>query len=184
MERQMKPIHKTLRIFYLLIAIPIFSSYCQDFNYLSFGYSQKVKVARVIDGDTFVLSDSRRVRILGINCPEIAKPGKPAQPFGDEAKQKTKNLIEGKTVKLTFEPLSPLNKGGNTKGVYDMFGRLLAYVWLTNTNAKDSLFIQAELLKSGLARIAYYPKGKRYYDLFYNLLRTARTNKLGIWNHD
>ena len=181
----MKPINKTLRIFYLLIAIPIFASYCQDFNNFSYGYSQKVKVARVIDGDTFVLSDSQRVRILGIDCPEIAKPGKPAQPFGEEAKQKTKSLIEGKTIKLTFEPaiqLSPFNKGGNTKGVYDMFGRLLAHVWLVGSNNKDSLFIQAELIKAGLAKVRYYSKQKRYYGIFNNLQRTAKRNQLGMWN--
>lgn len=181
----MKPMHKTLRIFYLLIAIPIFSSYCQDFNNLSYGYSQKVKVARVIDGDTFVLSDSQRVRILGIDCPEIAKPGKPAQPFGEEAKQKTKSLIEGKTIKLTFEPavqFSPFSKGGNTKGVYDFFGRLLAHVWLVGSNNKDSLFIQAELIKAGLAKVRYYSKQKRYYGIFKNLQRTAKKNKVGMWN--
>ena len=181
----MKPINKTLRIFYFLIAIPIFASYCQDFNNLPYDYSQKVKVARVIDGDTFVLSDSQRVRILGIDCPEIAKPGKSAQPFGEEAKQKTKNLIEGKTIKLTFEPavqLSPFTKGGNTKGVYDMFGRLLAHVWLVGSNNKDSLFIQAELIKAGLAKVRYYSKQKRYYGIFKNLQRTAKKNKVGMWN--
>ena len=169
----MKPIHKTLRIFYLLIAIPIFSSYCQDFNNLSYGYSQKVKVARVIDGDTFVLSDSQRVRILGIDCPEIAKPGKPAQPFGEEAKQKTKSLIEGKTIKLTFE---------KEAGYHDFFGRLLAHAWLVGINNKDSLFIQAELIKAGLAKVRYYSKQKRYYGIFKNLERTAKKNKVGIWN--
>ncbi|NCQ19755.1 MAG: hypothetical protein GW805_15685 [Ignavibacteria bacterium] len=181
----MNTLQRSLRIFYLLIAFPIFSSYCQNFNNLSYGYSQKVKVARVIDGDTFVLSDSQRVRILGIDCPEIAKSGKPAQPFGEEAKQKTKSLIEGKTIKLTFEPavqLSPFTKGGNTKGVYDMFGRLLAHVWLVGSNNKDSLFIQAELIKAGLAKVRYYSKQKRYYGIFKNLQRTAKKNKVGMWN--
>ncbi len=169
----MNSIQRSLRIFYLLIAVPIFASYCQDFNNLSYGYSQKVKVARVIDGDTFVLSDSQRVRILGIDCPEIAKPGKPAQPFGEEAKQKTKSFIEGKTIKLTFE---------KEAGYHDFFGRLLAHVWLVGSNNKDSLFIQAELIKSGLAKVRYYSKQKRYYGIFKNLQRTAKKNKVGMWN--
>ncbi|MCK9426784.1 MAG: thermonuclease family protein [Ignavibacteriaceae bacterium] len=169
----MNSIQRSLRIFYLLIAIPIFSSYCQDFNSLSYGYSQKAKVARVIDGDTFVLSDSQRVRILGIDCPEIAKPGKPAQPFGEEVKQKTKSLIEGKTIKLTFE---------KEAGYHDFFGRLLAHVWLVGSNNKDSLFLQAELLKAGLARVRFYSKQKRYYGIFKNLERTAKKNKVGMWN--
>lgn len=138
--------------------------------YLPYGYTINKKVARVIDGDTFVLSDSQHVRMLGVNTPEIARLNKPAQPFADSAANFIKSLITGKKVKLTFD--------GST---YDIFGRLLCYVWLTNTSGKDSLFIQAELLKAGLARISHYPKGKRYYDLFYNLRRTARRNKLGIW---
>jgi len=149
-----------------------------------YGYTIKSTVARVIDGDTFVLSDSTHVRMLGINTPEIARQRKPSEPFADSAAHFVKTLIEGKQIKLTIEEFSPFTKGGNTKGVYDIFGRLLAYVWLTDANGKDSLFIQAELLKAGLARISHYPKGKRYYDLFYNLRRTARRQHLGIWSND
>ena len=154
-----------------LLLLLLNTGYCQNFPmYLPYGYSINKKVARVIDGDTFVLSDSQHVRILGVNTPEIARLNKPSQPFADSAASFIKSLIERKRVKLTFD--------GRT---YDIFGRLLCYVWLTNTSGKDSLFIQAELLKAGLARISHYPKGKRYYDLFYNLRRTARRNKLGIW---
>lgn len=134
-------------------------------------YSLKVFVSRVIDGDTFVLSDSQHVRMLGVNCPEVARLGKPAEPYSLEAKQKTKSLIDHKTVKLTFDGRA-----------YDVFGRTLAYVFLTNSSGRDSLFVQAELLKSGLARISYYNKQKKYYSLFYNLRRTAMKNKLGIWS--
>ena len=41
---------------------------------------------------------------------------------------------------------------------------------------------KAELLKKGYARISYYPKDKRYYEIFYNLRRTAMANNLGIWS--
>jgi len=147
---------------------------CQSLPHsLPYGYSIKVYVTRVIDGDTFVLSDSQRVRMLGINTPEIARLRKSSEPFADSAFHYTKSLIEGMIIKLTFE--------GNT---YDIFGRILAYVWLTNISGKDSLFIQAELLKAGLCHISHYPKGKRYYDIFYNLRRTAMRKRLGIWNHD
>ena len=141
--------------------------------HLPYGYSIKAKVARVIDGDTFVLSDSQHVRMLGINTPEIARLNIPAEPFADSATCFTKSLIEGKQVKLTFD-----------ENTYDIFGRLLAYVWLTDVTGKDKLWIQTELLKAGLCRISHYPKGKRYYGLFYNLRRTARRNHLGIWSND
>ena len=147
---------------------------CQTLpQHLPYGYSIKSKVARVIDGDTFVLSDSQHVRMLGINTPEIARLNKPAEPFADSASHFVKSLIEGKQVKLTFD-----------ENTYDIFGRVLAYVWLTDIAGKDSLWIQAELLKARLCRISHYPKGKRYYDLFYNLRRSARRNHLGIWSND
>ena len=96
-----------------------------------------------------------------------------AETFAKEASEKTKSLIEHKTVKLTFDGRA-----------FDIFGRLLAYVWLSDSKGKDSVFVQTELLKNGLARISYYTKEKRYYGLFYNLRNTARKKKLGIWNNE
>lgn len=136
-----------------------------------YGYTVKGNVARVIDGDTFVLTDSEHVRMLGIDTPEMNDADSFYVYYANRAKALTDSLINGKRVKLTFETVT-----------LDMFGRILAYVWLTNTAGKDSLFIQAEQLKAGFARIRYYPKGKRYYDIFYNLRRTAMRNNLGIWS--
>jgi len=168
----MKNTRLLLTIALLLLFINL--GHCQTLpQTLPYGYTINSSVARVIDGDTFVLADSQHVRILGINAPEIERPGKPAQPYADSAASYTRSLIEGKQIKLTFE-----NK------TYDIFGRLLAYVWLLDRAGKDSLFIQAELLKAGLVRISYYPKGKRYYDLFYNLRRTAMRDKRGIWRRE
>ncbi len=166
--------NRTTIILIVLFLLLFTTSNCQTLpQHLPYGYTIKSKVARVIDGDTFVLSDSTHVRMLGINTPEIARLNKPAEPFADSAAHFLKSLIQGKQVNLTFD-----------ENTYDIFGRVLAYVWLTDITGKDSLFIQAEILKSGLARISHYPKGKRYYDLFYNLRRTARKNHLGIWSND
>jgi len=165
---------KTKIILFLILILFLTESLAQNPNYsFPYGYTKYAYVSRVVDGDTFVLSDSQRVRILGIDCPEIARLNKLAEPYAAEAASKTKSLIEHKMVKLTFEDRA-----------YDIFGRLLAYVWLTDSNGKDSVFVQAELLKCGLARISYYTKEKRYYALFYNLRNTARKRKLGIWNSE
>lgn len=143
-----------------------------NFSY-PYNYSRIVFVSRVIDGDTFVLSDSQHVRMLGVNCSEVARQNKQPEPCSNQAAQKTKSLIEHKTIKLTFDGKA-----------FDIFGRLLAYVWLTNSMGKDSIFVQAELLKNGLARISYYTKEKRYYSIFYNLRNTARKKNLGIWGNE
>jgi micrococcal nuclease len=111
--------------------------------------------------------------MLGIDTPELERNGKPAEPFSDSAYYFTKSLIDGKIINLTFDGKA-----------FDICGRLLAYVWLMDLNGKDSLFIQAELLKKGYARIRYYNKDKRYYHIFYNLRRTAMRKRLGIWSVD
>lgn len=160
-----------LLIFLLLLSTQLLGQN-PNFSY-PYNFSKKAFVSRVIDGDTFVLSDSQRVRILGVDCPEIARQNKQAEAFAKEASEKTKSLVEHKTVKLTFDGKA-----------FDIFGRLLAYVWLIDSKEKDSVFVQTELLKNGLARISYYTKEKRYYSLFYNLRNTARKKKLGIWSNE
>lgn len=139
-----------------------------------YGQSQSFRlerVSRVIDGDTFVLNNGERVRLLGIDTPEFTSKDSVEQYLAYEAFSRTRGMIDGKVVKLTFD--------GNTK---DIFGRTLAYVFILNKQGKDSLFVQAELLKSGLARILMYPKYSSYYHLFYNLRNTARKKHLGAWN--
>jgi len=157
------------RNFFLLLLV--------TFSLLAFSINAQVpaarfvKVQRVIDGDTFVLTTGEKVRLLGIDTPELDSKVVQEKNLAIKATELTKSYVEGKQIKLTFD--------GKTK---DIFGRTLSYVWLTNNEGKDSLFIQAELLKAGLARILMYPKDKMYYHLFYNLRNTARKNKLGIWN--
>ncbi len=143
-------------------------------------YQVNVKVARVIDGDTFVLSDSTHVRLLGVDTPELNRKNIEDTLFSDSVANFLKKLIDKKRIKLTFD-ISPFTKGRNANGVFDNYGRLLAYAWLRDIHDKDSLFIQAELLKAGLARIMYYPERMKYYYIFQNLKRTARRKRLGIW---
>ncbi len=165
---------RTTSLLFLLI-IFIFASgftFSQIIPYtVAYGYTVKGNVARVIDGDTFVMTDSQHVRMLGIDTPELKDKDSFYVFYANKAKELTDSLINKKRVKLTFD--------GSTR---DMFGRILAYVWLTDKAGRDSLFIQAELLKAGYARIRYYTEDKKYYEIFYNLRSTAMKNNLGIWS--
>ncbi|KAI2506581.1 nuclease-like protein [Fragilaria crotonensis] len=51
--------------------------------------AEKHHVRNVYDGDTLTLTDERRVRLLGIDTPEI----KQKQPFAEEAKEYTKSNV-------------------------------------------------------------------------------------------
>ena len=87
------------------------------------GDSTTVQVVRVIDGDTIqiccIFGDREKVRYIGINTPEIHHPMKGIEPFGKEAAEANRKLVDGKTVRLDFDVQQ-----------VDRYKRLLAYVYL------------------------------------------------------
>ena len=80
-------------------------------TFVCFGTTTKVK--KVIDGDTFETETGEKVRLIGINAPEIL------DIFGNEAKQYLSDLIENKTVDLQTD---------NFSNDRDRYQRLLRYV--------------------------------------------------------
>ena len=84
---------------------------------------------RVVDGDTIVLDGNERVRLIGVDTPETQDPRKPVQYFGKEAYEFTKNLVEGKKVRLEYDQ--------NKKDKYD---RTLAYIFL-----EDGTFLNVRI---------------------------------------
>ena len=63
------------------------------------------KVGRVIDGDTFVLTNGERVRLLGVDTPELTSQDSVSRNLAFVAFAHTREMIDGRNVKLTFEPL-------------------------------------------------------------------------------
>jgi len=66
---------------------------------------------RVVDGDTPVLGTGERVWLIGVNTPETIHPKKAVETFGKEASAFTKRMVEGKLVRLEFDPLSSRRSG-------------------------------------------------------------------------
>ena len=118
-------------------------------------------VARVIDGDTIIIDTGHRVRYIGIDTPEVY-PEKEA--LGAEAQQANRQFVEGKKVRLERDV-------SNT----DKYGRLLRYVYV------DDLFVNAELVRQGLAEARAYPPDTKYQDLLEKLETEAREAGRGIW---
>lgn len=128
-------------------------------------YAEKVQY--VIDGDTFILQNNQRVRMIGINAPETShrRYGKKGQAFGKEAKERLRKFIEGKEVVLK-EDREP----------FDRFGRRLAYVYLP-----DGTFVNREMVREGYAEtFRRFPF--QYKEEFLKLEEVARGAKLGMWN--
>lgn len=115
-------------------------------------------VKEVVDGDTLVLSNNERVRLLGINAPEYGSY------FYNEAKQILEILVLGEKIRLEKDLTDR-----------DKYGRLLRYVY------RDSLFVNLEMIKRGFASIYTCPPDVKYAEEFLEAERFARVNKLGLW---
>lgn len=57
---------------------------------------EKAVVKRVVDGDTLLLANDKRVRLIGVNTPETVKPNSPVEAYGKEASEYTKKMLTGK----------------------------------------------------------------------------------------
>jgi micrococcal nuclease len=123
-------------------------------------------VKRVVDGDTLVMGNETRIRLIGVNTPETKAPNTPVEPFGPEATEFTKNHVEGKTVRLEPE-----------KRQKDRYGRELAFVYL------DGWFLNEELIRAGLARAELgYSFAKAMKEKFRAAEAEAKAARRGIWS--
>ncbi|MDO8635510.1 MAG: thermonuclease family protein [Dehalococcoidia bacterium] len=116
------------------------------------------QVIRVIDGDTIVVEGNVRVRYIGMNAPEMD------EPFGEEAKEANQDLVQGKRVKMEKDV-------SNT----DRYNRWLRYVYV------DSLMVNGEIVRLGLARAQGYPPDIKHQAYLNRLEREASQAGRGIW---
>jgi micrococcal nuclease len=124
------------------------------------------RVKSVIDGDTIVLEDnsSTNVRYLGIDTPELQTFDGPGDPLSDEARRINKNLVEGKKVRLEFD-----------KERFDPYGRTLAYVFV------DDIFVNEQILRSGLAKALIIRPNDRYAERLLKAEKEAKERRRGLW---
>jgi micrococcal nuclease len=124
-------------------------------------------VSRAVDGDTLeVALEGRRedVRLIGVDTPETVKPDTPVQCFGPRASAFEHRVAEHRRVRLVF--------GVERRDVY---GRLLAYVYLGHR------FLNAELVRRGLARTLAIPPNTRFSSQFGRLEAAAARSGRGLW---
>ena len=115
------------------------------------------KCVGVSDGDTISVmheGKAEKIRLYGIDCPEMG------QSFGKRAKQFTSDMVFGKIVAI-----KPTDR--------DRYGRTVAWVYT------DSIFLNKELLKAGLAW--HYKKYSQDDDLAI-LELVARKKGIGLWS--
>lgn len=126
----------------------------------------KYRVTRVIDGDTIVLENNKRVRLLGINAPEIGNRYHPGEPGGAEAKKWLQEKLQGRSVYLEHD-----------RQTHDHYKRILAHLYLP-----DGEHVNLSLVEKGLAVVNLIPPNLLHANTIIRAQQRAESRKLGIWS--
>tara|TARA_R110001592_G_scaffold67871_2_gene207953 strand:- start:12137 stop:12964 length:828 start_codon:yes stop_codon:yes gene_type:complete len=144
-----------------LIALPSQADPCA-----AVGAGSNVVSRFVIDGDTLELVDGRRVRLLGIDTPEIGRRGKSSEPFAQVARKRLEQLTQSSGLRM--------HVGEQPQ---DRYGRTLAHLF-----AADGRNIEAQLLEEGLGFALVVPPNDRLMTCHGMAERVARAADRGIWS--
>ncbi len=148
-----------------------------------YDYAGTPTVARIVDGDTFELSDGTMLRLIGIDTPEVHPSGKLSRDaertgmdketiraLGRRASAYAAELALGKRVELEY------GSGGRT----DRYGRTLAYVWVLDEQGRRLYRVNDRLVADGYANI-YSGIPFEYSDEYLEYEREAREEGRGLW---
>ncbi len=131
-------------------------------------FDETARVQYVHDGDTVRLQDGRKVRLIGINTPELARDDRPEQAFAQEARDALKAAIaeDDHRVRLVY--------GAERQ---DRYKRTLAHLF-----TPDGDNLQARLLAQGMAAAIPHPPNLAFTDCYREQELTARCSNTGIWS--
>ncbi len=133
----------------------------------------EVTVSEFIDGDTTRFNyngSSESFRYLIIDTPESKHSRHGEEPFGEEASERTKELLsQADKIEVEFD------EGPNQ----DDYDRYLAYVYA------DGEMINETLVREGLAEVKYVnPPNDTHADILEAAQEEAKAKNLGIWSEN
>jgi len=127
------------------------------------------QLASVTDGDSLRLKDGRRLRLIAVNAPELARKERPAQPLGSEAQDSLRQLLEpGDRLLLVY--------GAERQ---DHYGRSLAYAYTA-----EGEHLASYLIERGLGFHIAVPPNLSLADCLAGLEAEAREQRRGVWGHE
>jgi len=129
-----------------------------------FTTSESLLVVAVLDGDTIQVARLGRVRLLGIDAPEIGRGFDTAAPFAREARDRLTELLLRRWVHLESDGLH-----------IDAYKRRLAYVL-----RDDGMFVNGVVVREGLARVTARVPLRRLDELRRAEVEAQRARR-GIW---
>ncbi len=148
---------------------------------LTGGYGfEAVTVVSVVDGDTLHVRDrngqTQTIRIIGIDTPEKALDGKPAEFYAAEATAFAERTLKGRTVYLERD-----------NSETDKYDRLLRYVWLSQPAAITAESVardcfSALVLQGGFGEFVDVGDDDKYAGLFAAWERQAQAARKGMWS--
>lgn len=127
--------------------------------------TREVTIAEVIDGDTVMLADERRLRLIGIDAPEMPHRGRPGEAGAEASRARLQELLAD--TELRLEP------GENTRDDYE---RLLGY--LQDARGRD---IGAEMLRAGYAMANLHEDNAARANAYFAAEAEAREAGRGLW---
>ena len=128
-------------------------------------------VTNVVNGELVEVSlpgGAARVRLIGIDAPEVVGPGELFQCYGAEATSRAGELLAGQSVRLELDA---------SQGERDAAGNLLAYVWL-----QDGSMYNARMIAEGFALERSGAAAYRWQGQFQAAELQARNQQLGLWH--
>ena len=121
------------------------------------------RVTKHTDGDTLWLSGIGKVRLIGVDTPEV---------YGDDE-------CYGRKASAFVERLVPLDAAVSYRlGIEerDQYGRALAYLYL-----RDGRLLNLLLVKRGYAQVLTVPPNVEFAQRFRRAARRARAAGRGLW---
>ena len=128
---------------------------------------QEAKVIKVINGDTIEVEiDGVKITVgyIGVEAPKFEDRIQGTKPFGKEAYERNRELVEGKTVYLEKDLMQIDNQG-----------RLLRYVY------NDDTMINAVLIREGLVKASRKLIPVKYAEVIYEIELKAISDRNGGW---
>ena len=137
---------------------------------------ERVEVTQVFDGDTVLLADGRKIRVIGVNTPELGHHNRPIEPLAMLAQEKlTRLLLEPGVKRKQVLPISALLRvGGDAK---DHYGRTLGHLF-----SSAGVNVTSRLLVDGLGFHVAIPPNLWSADCYFTAQQKARGAGIGVWH--
>lgn len=131
----------------------------------SLGEAKLIHIQSVYDGDTLKTKQGEKIRLIGINTPEMPHQNK-GQPLAKEATQALKKWLN-QPLLLQLD-----------KQKKDRYKRTLGHLFDINGQS-----ISAQLLEKGLGFLIAIPPNLNYQDCYFSASQGAAQSNMGVYAH-